>query len=635
MAASLKSARKSVKLVAFAPLFRNDEQTSMDTDLSSGSATDSLSPALAQKLSHLTPETFCFHRSWGYGQIKEVTDDGRLIIDFTSKKGHVMQAQYAAESLQALTEKHIYVQKATDLENLKKRVQSDPVTVARDCIISLGDKATAEAIAEELSPSVIPASAYKKWWDACKRALKKDGHYYIPSRKTEALRVLDAPQALGEQSVEAFRNAVGVKALLTSLDNLRKFWSELKNEALVDEVLGVINQTIAKVPRTQLASAIELAIARDEFLAEAGRPKEQGALAVVTLAPNAAGALGDILEELPGLKQVKLMKSLKKDLGDDWSSLYIALLARANGRVTEAIVEAFIEDNRADEIVVAVNRLLRERSVTCDFLFWFCKSRLDIFKELFEPHLVMAILSVLEADQFSDYKKGTKLYELVLSDKELISAILKAAPFEDVRDVTRAILLSPVFEELDKRSLLATIVKLFPEVQSMIIGGEKTVEDATLIVSWDSLTRRKSELEEIVNKKIPENSKEIGIARSYGDLRENHEFKAAKEMQTVLMRRKAELESMLSRAQGTDFANVDTKEVNIGTKVTIVDVESKERSTYTILGAWDSDPHQGIISYLTPVAKALFKREVGEVITLPTDTSGERKVSIEKIEAYK
>lgn len=606
----------------------------MDTDLSSGASTDNMSPALANKLELLTAGTFCFHRSWGYGQIKEV-EDGRLLIDFASKKGHAMTAQYAAESLVPLNDEHIYVQKATKLADLKKTAESDPVTVVRHTIVSLGDQATAEGIAAALSPEVIPASAYKKWWDAAKRALKKDGHFYIPSRKTEALRVLDAPQALGEQALVAFRSAIGVKAMLLALDSLRKFWSELKNDALADEIVAGINQTISKVPKTQLASAIELALARDEFLAEAGRPKEQGAVAVVTLAPTTPSGLGEILEDLPSLKAVKLMKSLKQDLGAEWAALYIGLLAKASGRVAETVVEAFIEDGRADEVFVAVNRLLRERSVTCDFLHWFCKARLDIFKTLFEPHLLMAILSVLEADQFSDYKKGTKLYELVLNDKELVSAILKAAPFEDVRDVTRAILLSPVFEELDKRSLLATIVKLFPEVQSMIIGGEKTTEDAALIVSWESLERRKNEFEEIVNKKIPENSKEIGIARSYGDLRENHEFKAAKEMQTVLMRRKAELEQQLARAQGTDFANPDTKIVSIGTKVSIIDVDTKEKLSFTILGAWDSDPHSGVISYLTPVAQALFQREVGETVTLPTDTAGERRVTIEKIESYK
>ncbi len=205
-----------------------------------------------------------------------------------------------------------------------------------------------------------------------------------------------------------------------------------------------------------------------------------------------------------------------------------------------------------------------------------------------------------------------------------------------MRDVTRGILLTPVFKELDKRSLLAILIKLYPAMQSLVIKEkEETAEDATLIVSWESLDRRKLELEEIVTRKIPENSKEIGIARSYGDLRENHEFKAAKEMQTVLMRRKAELEAMLLRSQGTDFSHADTSVVNIGTIVDLTDTVSGEKLSYTLLGAWDSDPVQGIISYLTPLAQALIKHAVGDVIKLPTEEGGEKTVRIEAIRAYK
>jgi len=123
-------------------------------------------------------------------------------------------------------------------------------------------------------------------------------------------------------------------------------------------------------------------------------------------------------------------------------------------------------------VQTAVNRYIRERNITCDFLFWLCKNRPEIYGQLIEPQLFMAILSVLEKDQFSEIKKGTKLYELVLADKALIAAILKDAPVPDVRDITRAILLSPVFEELDKRSLLAAIIKLYPEVQAMVVGTD-------------------------------------------------------------------------------------------------------------------------------------------------------------------
>src|SRR5437899_6807154 len=87
----------------------------------------------------------------------------------------------------------------------------------------------------------------------------------------------------------------------------------------------------------------------------------------------------------------------------------------------------------------------------------------------------------------------------------------------------------------------------------MITGVEAQEKAAQLIVSWSSLEKRKGEYEDLVKVKIPENSKEIALARSYGDLSENFEFKAAKQMQSVLMRRKAELDQMLHNARGTSL----------------------------------------------------------------------------------
>src|SRR5206468_1758366 len=171
-----------------------------------------------------------------------------------------------------------------------------------------------------------------------------------------------------------------------------------------------------------------------------------------------------------------------------------------------------------------------------------------------------------------------------------------------------------------KRSLLAAIIKLYPEVQAMVVGTDKTAApEAKIIVSWPSLKRREAELEDLDKNQIPQNSKDIGIARGYGDLRENGEFKAAKEMQTVLARRKAELEQMLARAEATEFVNPDISKVTLGTRVTLKDVKSGEVLVFTILGAWDSDLSKGIISYQTAVARALLNHTLGERIELSTD----------------
>ncbi len=137
-----------------------------------------------------------------------------------------------------------------------------------------------------------------------------------------------------------------------------------------------------------------------------------------------------------------------------------------------------------------------------------------------------------------------------------------------------------------------------------------------------------------MQKKIPANSKEIAIARSYGDLRENHEYKAAKEMQKLLMRRKGELEAQLVRSRGTDFLNPRTDLVSIGCKVHVTDLNTQHAETYALLGAWDFDAEKHVISYLSPIAQSLLNCKVGEEIEFEMD-GAKKRYRLESIEPYK
>jgi transcription elongation GreA/GreB family factor len=238
----------------------------------------------------------------------------------------------------------------------------------------------------------------------------------------------------------------------------------------------------------------------------------------------------------------------------------------------------------------------------------------------------------MERDQFNE-KRSNRLREFILDDQELLGELTASADIEVIKDLTRALQLSTVFDDMDKRSLLARLVKAHPAIQSLITG-EQTKQDSALLVSWDSLERRRIEYQDLVQKKIPANSKEIAIARSYGDLRENHEFKAAKEMQKVLMRQKQELEAQLMRARGTDFSNTTTEAVAIGSVVLATDLGTNQPETFTILGAWDSDPDKGVISYLSPVGAALLNHKIGEEVEFEFHGAKHRH-RIEKIEAWK
>jgi transcription elongation GreA/GreB family factor len=199
---------------------------------------------------------------------------------------------------------------------------------------------------------------------------------------------------------------------------------------------------------------------------------------------------------------------------------------------------------------------------------------------------------------------------------------------------------------MDRRSLLGRLVKAFPEMAKLVREGMDRARsspegrseaakgpEARLIVSWASLEQKKRELDEMVNKKIPANTKDIAVARSYGDLSENAEFKFAKEQQRVLSRMRSVMERELLLANGTDFKGADTSRAGIGTIVTVR--EGERRQKFTILGAWDTDPAKGIVSYLTPVARALNQRPVGERVAIPGDSLGTlREVVIESIEAF-
>jgi transcription elongation GreA/GreB family factor len=605
----------------------------MESELQQLVDTEQLNPALAAKLKELTPGRCCQHRSWGNGKVRQWdTALRQIIVDFTGKAGHNLDFEFAAQSLKPLSEDHIITKVLNDPEGTRAQAKKSPAETMRIVVRSMGKDATAERIEVALVPALIAATEWKKWWDAAKREMKKDSHFVVPSRRNEPILLHDSPPDRKQNSLELFRDAIGAKAKIPTLDGLAKHWKEINDQAVFVEVNAEVEAVLGKMPVSQSALAVELCLARDELALAAGQPVNNAALQ--RFLPRELKNLVNLIEVLPAAKQSRCLERVKSMVGEQWNNTTAQLMPLANSRLAEVIISTYKNDGRFDQLLSLLTRLIRERNLHYDFLFWLARNRGGDFASLINVELFAAILSVLEFEQLGGSRKASRLEDLLLTDKELLKDLLASASEDQVRDVARAVLQSPAFEELDKRSLLAALVKLYPYVQSMITKGESRSEAQPLVVSWESLRRRQQELEEIVLKKIPENSKEIGVARSYGDLRENHEFKSAKEMQTILMRRKAELESMLVTAQGTDFKNVDTSEVNIGTIVSLVDEADGSKLEYTILGAWDSAPEKGIISYMTAVASALMKRKVGESVSLPLEGSATRRVRIESIRSF-
>jgi transcription elongation GreA/GreB family factor len=599
-----------------------------------------LAGTAARALSALEPGVFCQHKSWGFGCVCGWNLDGnQILVDFGPRKSHPMQLSYAAETLKPVPASHLLARKAVDLPAVRKLAADDPVAIIRTVLEnSPGQKAPLTQIAALLVPDVFAGEAeFKRWWTNAGKLLKKDGRFVVPAKKTDCVEMRDQAVSQSQTLILQFQSARQLKGQLLALDEIYKSIEDFKDDpARLIPVLVAAGQAAARNQRLDLSASFELLVTRDEIAAAAGLP--------VIETPSLPGMmreeearLGEMIADLPAAKQRHALNRLPEALGEErWPARALALLPQThNARVVGEIARLFDSHGRTEELRGYLDRSIRDYSVTCEMLLWLCKERGDPrYEDFATPRLFSAVLSALERDLYSDIKRSTKLRDLLSSDRELVTNLLGAAEQGELRAAARALLATPSLEELDKRSLMARLIKLHPDLHVLLTGGGED-RPTNLIVSWASLEKRKLELDDLVNRQIPKNIEEISIARSYGDLRENFEFKAAKEMQTVLARRRAELESDLARSRGTNFENPDTNLVSIGTKVSLKDAASGTIENYTILGAWDGNPEQGVLSYLTTIGQALLGHHPGETIELPAETgNGSRAATILSISAY-
>jgi transcription elongation GreA/GreB family factor len=581
----------------------------------------------------LTESGYCYHRSWGFGKITTVDAVfSRFVIDFQSKPAHAMDLAFAAESLKAISIDHIYARKVSDIESLRQMAALNHLDLIKLVLQSFGGRATVDQIQQALVPEVIEDD-WKKWWEAAKRELKKNGHFQVPLKKSEPLVYQAKEVSLQDRLLAEFRAAKGLKARLNVAHEILKSLSDLSDKnAAGKEVIQALNAEIATHHRTQPSVALEAIFVRDEIRQAVDVPPIEGELPGGALWLQESAKVGAILELMPAAKHRRALQSFKEANQEHWPDALLTALNHISAKLAAEVAHALISGGHLEGLKELLARLISQHQASSELLLWLAKERSDSFADILGPEVFRAMLTAMERDQFNE-KRSNKLRDFILADQTLLVELIGSADLEVIKDLTRALQLSPCFDDMDKRSLLARIVKSYPAVQTMI-SGEQTRQEATLLVSWESLERRKNEYAELVQKSIPANSKEIALARSYGDLRENHEYKAAKEMQKILMRRKSELENQLVRARGSDFANPRIDVASVGTRVEVTDLDQQHAESFTILGAWDSDPEKGIISYQTPVGQSLLNHKPGDEVEVPVE-GGKKRYRVDAIAPFK
>ena len=134
-------------------------------------------------------------------------------------------------------------------------------------------------------------------------------------------------------------------------------------------------------------------------------------------------------------------------------------------------------------------------------------------------------------------------------------------------------------------------------------------------------------LEEELHFKLP---KEIQHAREFGDLRENAEYKAAMERQSIVQTRIGQVRQRLSEVDSIDLSKIPTDRIAYGSRVVLFDVEKEEKVTYKLVTSEESDPDNGMISTVSPIGQALMGREEGDEVKVKTPT-GWRTFEVDRL----
>ena len=144
------------------------------------------------------------------------------------------------------------------------------------------------------------------------------------------------------------------------------------------------------------------------------------------------------------------------------------------------------------------------------------------------------------------------------------------------------------------------------------------------------LARLQEELRRLKTVERPTVIRALEEARTHGDLSENAEYHAARDRQSFIEGRVAELEDKIRRAEVIDVTKLKGKAVKFGATVDLVDVDTDEEVTFQIVGAEESDITSGKLSIISPLARALIGKEVGESVEVSTPR-GSKVYEIQKV----
>ncbi|MBL8018924.1 MAG: transcription elongation factor GreA [Leptospirales bacterium] len=579
-------------------------------------------------------DNFVHHRTRGVGKITEIDKD-QVIIDFKDHPGQKMSIQMAITSLQPLNPEHIWVRTYANQTEIQEIFEQDVPMFFDMLLTSFQNKISLAELKIEVT-RFLKGDDWSKWWTRARTEIKKHPRFaFNPKNKNELL--------LREREIKR-EEELSLKFNSTNDLNAKM---EIALEVLKDEAASGAVQTCTQYYLEQENSKDKLKRLHAYFyldLAEKssgdnlGRKIKKQEIIDQIKAETAKGLL-KIATDTPFVEFKRELASLIIKVRPDYTEIVGELIFDVPSNLRSFIINELNRLGQKDALVKFVDRVFKRSREYPEIFLWIARAILSgqwtydwipVSREDVLLHVFRILKPLVNLE-----KKGTKLKNQALEAifgttnitveslrKSELPAFLKDADISNVRKMAVLFKEIPYAPDAQKENFMEFLASVRPdfsmaepetvEEESADMGSTDLMPaDNVILVTNDGLAQRKKHLDHLINVEMPANSRDIGEAQERGDLRENAEYKAAMERQTQLRAEITRVDEEIKRAQVMDPSRIRTDVVTIGTAVTVEDSDG-QTIVYSLLGPWEADADRNVISYLSPLGRALIGKKPGE-----------------------
>lgn len=586
-------------------------------------------------LTHMDKGKFVFHTGgWGVGEVIDISLlREHVTLEFegiTALKD--LSFENAFKNLIPLPSEHFLARRFGDPDLLEKEGRENPVFIIKLLLKDLGPK-TAQEIKEELCELVIPENDWSKWWGAARSKIKRDTKLKSPKTAKDPFELRLEEVTHDVRFKEVLSEAKGIDQQIQVIYNFTRDFPELLKNLEVKQMMksilieGLENES--NIPELNLSRKIQITLLLEDIFPD-----------------EFPGASGNLIKNMENLENVlnlieivafkKRTLTVAREYHEKWSPIFFNLLFTVPLNPLRDYIFKTLEAEPAIKELLKekIHELLNKMTLYPEAFYWYFQKIIgeeEVFFKDKENQLqfLEAFLILLHfVEDKEEYRELVKKMHHTLTSKRYatVRSLIEGSSVEFLKEF---LLLASKCQSFSKHDL--RILQSLAEVVQPGLAKKKKVKKEETEIIWttqEGYKKIQERIQRIGTVETVDNAREIEAARALGDLRENAEYKFALERRSRLQAELKSLSQQINKARIITKEDISTDKISVGAVVKLLDSNGKNL-TYTVLGPWDADPDQHILSFQSKLAQAMIGHKEGETF----DFQGE-KYTVKGIKSY-